>query len=202
MRTPEPVNLELEGGRARLEPLAESHAEGLARVFESDPEIFRHYTVRAPVGLAEVRQWIRAALEARDAGSCLAFAVIDRQAESVAGSTRYMEMQPVNRLLEIGSTFYAPTARRTSVNTECKYLLLRHAFEALGCRRVQLKTDVRNEGSRRAIERIGGVFEGVLRQHLIRHDGTFRDSAMYSIVEPEWAGVKQRLAGMLGRAPT
>lgn len=195
----EPVTLELNGGRARLEPLAEHHGEGLASVFTADPEIFRHYTMLAPEGLAGTREWVRGSLAAQSTGTALPFAVIDKHTGGVAGSTRYMEIQPTNRMLEIGTTFYGPASRRTSVNTECKLLLLGHAFETLGYRRVQLKTDVRNEASRRAIERIGGVFEGILRQHLIRHDGTFRDSAMYSIVAPEWPGVKARLEAMLNQ---
>ncbi len=195
----EPVILEFSGGRARLEPLTLSHAPALLRVYAEDPEFFRYYTIAAPDTLEKMRAWIGAALAAQAAGAALPFVVFDKSLGEFTGSTRYMEIQPANRMLEIGSTFYSPRSRRTSVNTECKYLLLRHAFETLSCVRVQLKCDARNEPSRRAILRIGASFEGIIRQHLLRHDGTFRDSAMFSIIAPEWAGVKARLEGMLRR---
>ena len=115
-------------------------------------------------------------------------------------STRYLTIMPKDRGIEIGWTWLARAAWRTPINSECKYLLLRHAFETLGCIRVQLKTDKRNERSRRAIERIGGQFEGILRQQFVLRDGTYRDSAYYSIIDAEWPAVKARLeAGLYGR---
>lgn len=193
------ITLELPNGRARLEPLMESHAPDLLRVYTEDPDFFRYYTIAAPKTLDDMQRWIRLALEARHAGTALPFAVFDRVLGIIAGSTRYMDIQPANRALEIGSTFYHPRSRRTSVNTECKYLLLRHAFETLGCVRVQLKCDARNLPSRTAILRIGASFEGIIRSHLARHDGTFRDSAMFSIIAPEWPETKLRLEEMLNR---
>jgi RimJ/RimL family protein N-acetyltransferase len=193
------LTLELPAGRARLEPLRESHAPDLLDVYTEDPDFFRYYTIAAPKTLADMTRWIRVALENRAAGTALPFAVFDKVLGRIAGSTRYMEIQAAHRALEIGSTFYAPRSRRTSVNTECKFLLLRHAFESLGCVRVQLKCDARNEPSRAAILRIGASFEGIIRSHLVRHDGTFRDSAMYSIIAPEWPAVKERLEQMLLR---
>jgi RimJ/RimL family protein N-acetyltransferase len=111
--------------------------------------------------------------------------------------TRYMDIQPRNRALEIGGTWYAAAFQRTAANTECKYLLLRHAFETLGCQRVQFKTDLRNERSQRAIERIGATREGVLRSHMLLPDGTLRSSVYFSILENEWPAVKARLELML-----
>lgn len=195
----QPITLELPGGRARLEPLLEEHALPLSRIYAEDPDFFRYYTIAAPDTPEKMRNWIRVALEHQHAGNALPFVVIDKQIGGPAGSTRYMDIQPANRALEIGSTFYSPRSRRTSVNTECKYLLLRHAFETLGCVRVQLKCDARNDPSRAAILRIGAKFEGIIRRHLARYDGTFRDSAMYSIVDEEWPEVKARLECFLAR---
>ncbi len=192
--------LEMPGGRARLEPLAPEHAPALAGIYAEDPGFFRYYTIAAPDTVEKMRAWIEVALDAKAKGTAAPFAVFDKRLGEYCGSTRFMDIQPTHRTLEIGSTFYGPRSRRTSVNTECKYLLLRRAFETLGCVRVQLKCDARNEASRRAILRIGGKFEGVARKHLARHDGTFRDSAMFSIIDDEWPEVKQRLEGLLGRA--
>ncbi len=115
----------------------------------------------------------------------------------MAGATRYLNIVPKDRGLEIGGTWYGPEFQRTAVNTECKYLLLRHAFESLGCIRVQLKTDLRNERSQKAIERIGAVKEGVLRNHMILPDGRIRHSVFYSILDSEWLEVKKRLGEMM-----
>jgi len=115
----------------------------------------------------------------------------------VAGATRYMNIMPNDRGLEIGGTWYGPEFQRTVVNTECKYLLLSHAFETLGCIRVQLKTDLRNQRSQKAIERIGAVKEGVLRNHMILPNGHYRHSVYYSILDTEWPEVKRRIEGMI-----
>ena len=127
------------------------------------------------------------------------FAVIHRITGRAIGATRYMEIRPLDRGLEIGGTWYAVAYQRTAVNTECKYLLLRHAFESLGCIRVQFKTDLLNEPSQRALARIGAVKEGILRNHMIRPDGTIRHSVYYSIIDSEWPKVKARLEEMLSR---
>jgi RimJ/RimL family protein N-acetyltransferase len=108
-----------------------------------------------------------------------------------------MNIVPHDRGLEIGSTWLTPAVWRTAVNTECKLLLLRHAFETLGCIRVQIKTDALNKRSRRAIERLGAQFEGILRQHMVVRDGRYRDTAMYSIIDTEWPAVKAKLAASL-----
>ena len=115
----------------------------------------------------------------------------------VAGATRYMEMRPAHKGLEIGGTWYAPEFQHTGVNTECKYLLLKYAFEEMDCIRVQFKVDGRNERSIQAIERLGATREGMLRNHMILQDGTVRDSVYFSILDREWAGVKMRLEKLL-----
>lgn len=196
-----PDILELPTGRARLVPLEASHAPGLFAALRLDPDTWRYMVSAPPRTEEEMLRHVRESLDSRAQGTELPFAVVDRSTGGVVGSTRYMDMQPRNRALEIGMTWYAPACRRTSVNTECKYLLLRHAFESLGCLRVQLKCDVRNERSRKAILRLGAAFEGVLRKHRVQHDGTTRDTAYHSILDDEWPGVKRRLEAMLERGP-
>jgi N-acetyltransferase len=187
----------IEGSYVRLEPLTQAHAEGLAAI-SADEAIWRYYP-SSLLTLTDVQAWIDIALARRAAGTSLPFAILDKASGRALGSTRYMNIMPHDRGLEIGATWLAAPVWRTAVNSECKLLLLRHAFETLGCIRVQLKTDRRNERSRRAIERLGAQFEGILRQHMIVRDGVYRDSAMYSIIDSEWPAVKQRLvAGLYG----
>lgn len=185
----------LEGQWARLEPLAERHADDLL-VAARDERIWA-YMPRRLETLEDVRAWIAATLAEQATGASLPFAIIDRATGRAIGSTRFMEIQPAHRGVEIGWTWLSSDAWRTPVNTECKYLLLRHAFETWGCIRVQFKTDRRNDQSRRAIERLGAQFEGVLRHHRVLADGTYRDSAFYSIVDREWPRIKARLEARL-----
>jgi len=145
-----------------------------------------------------MRAWVENLLHRQQQGTDLPFSVIFRETGKVVGATRYMDIRPVHRGLEIGGTWYAMDYQRTAVNTETKYLLLEYAFETLGCIRVQFKADIRNERSWRAIERIGGVREGILRNQYILQDGTYRDSIYYSILDREWPGVKEWLEKMLG----
>jgi len=200
MPTTLPVNaLELSGGRARLEPLSPAHAPDLLGAAGED-DLWRYMPVPRPRNLAEMEAIIASALADRDTGSAFPFAVIDRTSGRAVGSTRYLCIEPPNLSVEIGWTWYGASARRTSINTECKYLLMRHAFEAMwpgGANRVQLRTDARNERSRAAILRVGAQFEGVWRKHRVMHDGHVRDSAFYSVVRAEWPGVGARLEGML-----
>jgi RimJ/RimL family protein N-acetyltransferase len=130
----------------------------------------------------------------------LPFAVIHREHARAIGCTRYMDVQPHNRALEIGGTWYGLAYQRTAVNTEAKYLLLHNAFERWGMYRVQFKTDIRNLRSQRALERLGAVREGVLRAHMARPDGSRRSSVYYSILADEWPEIKTRLEGFLGRS--
>jgi RimJ/RimL family protein N-acetyltransferase len=184
----------LEGRWVRLEPLAAHHAADLAEAAQDD-EIWRYMPAVLKTE-EDIRDWIAAAQAQQATGTQLPFAIVDRATGRAIGSTRYLNIVPADRGLEIGWTWLAREARRTAINTECKFLLLRHAFEPLGCIRVQLKTDRRNERSRRAIERIGGQLEGILRNHMILHYG-LRDSAFYSIIDTEWPEVKERLVSRL-----
>jgi RimJ/RimL family protein N-acetyltransferase len=186
------------GRHVRLEPMREDHIPGLIAA-GSDPSIWTYMVygnLSHPVAMEE---WVREILRREGQGTDLPFTVIHRDSGKVAGATRYMEIRPAHRGLEIGGTWYAPDFQRTVVNTECKYLLLEHAFEAMGCIRVQFKTDSRNERSLVAIERIGGVREGMLRSHMILPDGVVRDSVYFSILESEWPVVKMKLKERLAR---
>jgi RimJ/RimL family protein N-acetyltransferase len=186
----EPVTLE--GSSVRLEPLEEvRHFAGLCDI-GLDPELWRlvPYRVTTP---EEMRGYIRQALAAETAGTALPFAQIERATGRVVGSARYMNIDAANRRLEIGATWIAAPWQRTAINTEAKYLLLRHAFETLGCIRVELKTDALNERSRKAILRIGAKEEGTLRQHMITWSGRLRDTVYFSILDAEWPEVKLEL---------
>jgi RimJ/RimL family protein N-acetyltransferase len=187
----------LTGGHVRLEPLVEAHVPDLCRV-GLEPSLWRYMLYGEIDSEARMLDFVRDLLRRQAAGTDLPFAVVDLASGRAIGCTRFMEIQPRNRGVEIGGTWYGLAYQRTAANTECKYLLLRHAFEVWGCIRVQLKTDLRNERSQRAIERIGGVREGVFRNHMIRPDGTIRDSVYYSIIDREWPAVKARLEDMLG----
>ncbi len=188
----------LTGRFVRLEPLSEAHVHGLTRV-GLEEDIWRYMLYGEMRSEADIRGWVRRMLELAAQGADLPFAVIDLASGCVAGATRYLEIRPAHYGLEVGGTWYGQAYRRTRVNTECKYLLLEHAFERLHCIRVQLKTDSRNERSQRAIERLGAVREGMLRNHLILPDGRVRHSIYYSILDSEWPTVKFRLQEMLAR---
>ena len=194
MLTVQPATLT--GQVVRLEPLTAAHVPALA-VAGADEDIW-HYMLYGPVTTeAQMREWVQDLLARQAGGTDLPFAVIHLETGRAAGCTRYMDIQPQNRGLEIGGTWYGTAYQRTAVNTECKYLLLSHAFEELGCLRVQLKTDLRNERSQRAIERIGAQREGVLRDHMILPDGYIRSSVYYSVLRAEWPRVKARLEDAL-----
>jgi RimJ/RimL family protein N-acetyltransferase len=186
----------LEGQQVRLEPMTEEHVPGLAEVGAG--QTFWDFMLYGNINTVDdMRNWVRDILSRAEKGTDLPFVVIHLPTGRVAGATRYLNIMPKDRGLEIGGTWYGLEFQRTVVNTECKYLLLRHAFETLGCIRVQLKTDLRNERSQKAIERIGAVKEGVLRNHMILPDGRIRHSVFYSILDTEWPEVKKRLEEML-----
>jgi RimJ/RimL family protein N-acetyltransferase len=191
----EPVTLE--GRYVRLEPLAREHLAGIVSA-GSFEEIWRWISVR-PVGRAGFERWIESALAARDAGMELPFTTFDRASGEIVGGTRYLNIAPESRRLEIGWTWITPQMQRTYVNTEAKYLQLRHCFEVLGCRRVELKTDGRNEKSRNAMLRIGAQFEGIARKQMVTFDGSNRDNAWFAIIDDDWPSVKERLEAMLDR---
>jgi RimJ/RimL family protein N-acetyltransferase len=187
----------LYGRSVRLEPLTHAHAPDLTEAGQ-DESIWKYMRYGLVNNEARMHDLIAYQLEEQAAGTDLPFAVIHLATGKAIGMTRYMDIQPRNRALEIGGTWYGVAYQRTGVNTECKFLLLRHAFEDLGCIRVQIKTDLRNERSQRAIERIGAVREGVLRDHMILPDGAVRSSVYYSILAREWPQVSQRLVRLLG----
>jgi len=180
----------LGGQHARLEPLNQSHAEGL-QAAARDGELWKlwYTSVPSPDGMAvEIER--RLGLHAK--GSMLPFTVIDA-AGRIAGMTTYMNIDSVNRRVEIGSTWYGASHQRTGLNTECKFLLLAHAFESLDCIAVEFRTHRLNQQSRRAIERLGAQLDGILRAHLRAADGTLRDTAVYSITAAEWPTIKTHL---------
>ena len=194
--------LTLTGQQAKLIPMTTSHIEGLYEAARA-PEIWAYLTMpmRAP---ADMERLVREALQAREQGSEFPFVIVDQATDRIVGSTRFMEITPAHRALEIGWTWLSPNVWRTRINTECKYLLLRYAFETLQAVRVQLKTDTRNLRSQQAIERLGAIREGVLRHHRILPDGFRRDTVYFSILEAEWPAVKARLERFLeadGSAP-
>lgn len=193
---PQPVLLE--GRHVRLEPLTPAHAPGLFAA--AVPEVFR-YLIIPPFGtVADAERYIADALAAQAAGTEVAFATVRRSDNRVVGTTRFLDIRRPHRGLEIGWTWITPAAQRTVVNTEAKYLQLRHAFEALGALRVQLKTDANNARSRAAIGRLGAQFEGILRKQMLRpYDGYQRDTAMFSIIDAEWPAVKAGLEAKLAR---
>ena len=191
---PQPILLV--GQHVRLEPVGPQHAHDLYAVGQEE-SIWRYLSTPPFASLDDAREWVDACVARNQAGERVQFAVIHGVEERAIGSTGYLDIDRPNRVLEIGSTWYGLAYQRTAVNTECKYLLMRHAFEDLGALRVCLKTDHRNERSQRAIERIGGVREGVLRNHRIARDGVNRHSVYYSIIDSEWPGVKERLEGMM-----
>jgi RimJ/RimL family protein N-acetyltransferase len=188
----------LQGKYVRLEPMTEAHVPALAQIGVG--QNFWDFMVYGNMNTVEdMRNWVMDILSRAEKGTDLPFVAIHLASGRVAGATRYLNIMPDDRGLEIGGTWYGPEFQRTLVNTECKYLLLCHAFETLGCIRVQLKTDLRNERSQKAIERIGAVKEGVLRNHMILPDGHYRHSVFYSILDTEWPDVKKKLEEIIVR---
>jgi len=186
----------LTGKYVRLEPMTEEHVPGLAEIGVG--QTFWDFMLYGNINTVDdMRNWVMDILARAEKGTDLPFVAIHLASGRVAGATRYLNIMPKDRGLEIGGTWYGPEFQRTPVNTECKYVLLQHAFETLGCIRVQLKTDLRNERSQKAIERIGAVKEGILRNHMILPDGRYRDSVYYSILDTEWLEVKKRLEEMM-----
>jgi len=186
------------GKHVRLEPMTLEHVESLAKIGVGHD--FWDFMVYGKMENTEdMRGWVADILSRAEKGTDLPFVAIHLASGRVAGATRYLNIMPNDRGLEVGGTWYGLDFQRTVVNTECKYLLFKHAFETLGAIRLQLKTDSRNERSQRAIERIGAVKEGVLRNHMILPDGIIRHSVYYSILDTEWEGVKKRLEERLGK---
>ena len=188
----------LEGRAVRLAPMSMDHLDGLYAASQ-DESIWR-WTLQVIRTREDMAAYIQQALDGWQGGRFLPFTTIDTQTKSVVGSTRYDGINPTDRNLEIGWTWIHPRAQRSAINTEAKYLMLRHAFEGMGCIRVQLKTDSLNEKSRAAIARLGAKEEGILCNHMITQGGRYRHSVMFSITDAEWPAVKDSLEARLNRA--
>ncbi len=186
----------LEGERVRLEPLDHSHAGDLAEACQ-DGELWKLWYTFAP-SPERVGDYIAEALEGRECGE-LPFAVRHRDSGRVVGSTRFFRVDERNRRLELGHTWYARRCQRTGLNTECKWLLLRHAFETLDAIAVELRTHWHNRASRAAIARLGAKQDGVLRNHTVSADGVYRDTVVFSIINQEWPAVRQNLRFLMAR---
>ncbi len=187
----------LEGQRVRLVPLEAGHFDALCAV-GLDPDLWR-WTAGHVDSPEAMRAYIDKALRLRAAGEALPFAVVEKASGTVVGCTRYGAIAPEHRRLEIGWTWYGARWQGAGLNPEAKYLLLRHAFDVLGCIRVELKTDVLNARSRRAILGIGATEEGVLRRHIVTSTGRVRDTVLFSIVDHDWPDVRRRLEARLRR---
>jgi RimJ/RimL family protein N-acetyltransferase len=187
----------LEGRIVRLEPLTLEHVPGLAEV-GLDESLWR-WTLARPHSEADLREWAASTIAARDAGAELPFATIDIATGRPIGSSRYLNIVLQHRRLEIGWTWVAPAWQRTGANREAKLLMLEHAFDRLGCRRVEFKTDSNNEKSRQALLGIGAQFEGIFRNHMVMPGGGTRHSAWYSVTDEEWPGVRAALEAKLSR---
>jgi len=186
----EPVTLE--GRHVRIEPLAYEHADGV-RAAAADGELWRLWYTSAPAP-DKTKEWIDIALDVRTRLGGMPFIVREKPSGDIVGATRYFNVDAQNRRLEIGHTWYAKRVQRTAVNTECKLLLLAHAFEALGCIAVEFRTHYFNFASREAIARLGAKQDGILRNHQIMPDGTLRDTVVFSVIASEWPTVKRHLA--------
>jgi len=186
----------LDGERVRMEPLALAlHFEGLCEI-GLDPDLWR-WTTNHVTTREALRAYLDTALTEQTEGRSLPFATVDKPSGRIAGCTRFGNIDRHNRRMEIGWTWVGRPFQRSYVNTEAKYLMLRHAFETLGCVRVELKTNALNRRSRDAMLRIGCTEEGVFRRYQRNDDGTWRDTAWYSVIDSEWRAVKQRLEGMI-----
>ena len=191
----EPVSLT--GRIVRLEPLQLEHVPPLAEV-ALDPSLWQ-WTLARPTSEADLRDWASATIANRDAGTELPFVTLDAATGRPIGSSRYMNIDLEHRRLEIGWTWVAPAWQRTGANREAKLLMLTHAFETVGCRRVEFKTDSLNEPSRTALLGIGAAFEGIFRNHMVMPGGRMRHSAYYSVIDEEWPAAKAGLEASLRR---
>jgi RimJ/RimL family protein N-acetyltransferase len=194
----EPVTLT--GQLVRLEPLRQEHAAALYEASRENPDLWQYMPVLQPRSVEQMEQLVATTLQFSKQGVCLPFATVDLACGRVVGETRYVNIKVQDRGLEIGATWLAPSVQRSGINTEGKYLLLSHAFEQLSAIRVQLKTHHLNFQSQRAIERLGAVKEGILRNLKIMPDGSYRHSVYYSIIESEWQQVKAGLEAKMRRA--
>ena len=191
----EPITLD--GKRIKIETMRSDHLDALAAA-GGFAELWRWTTTRADTREL-METYMNTALRDAEAGVSLPFVTVDKASARIIGSTRFGNIDPHNRRAEIGWTWITPEFQRTHVNSEAKYLMLRHAFEVWNCIRVELKTDVLNSKSRNAMLRMGATEEGVLRQHQIMYDGRYRDTIYYSVLDREWPEVREKLLGFISR---
>jgi RimJ/RimL family protein N-acetyltransferase len=191
-----PAPTALTGSHVRIEPLGLEHVEGLAAATAGEEEVWR-WLPAFPADEPELRTLVEAALADRAAGVRFPWVILEASTGRVVGSSSYLDIDPVNRRIEIGWTWLSRSVWRSAVNTEAKLLLLGHAFDDLGYERVTLKTHHRNERSQAAIARLGAVREGTLRHHVLHRDGTWRDSVFFSVLSAEWPGVRDGLRARL-----
>ena len=182
----------------RLEPISTDHEAGLWEA-SRDPRTWEWLSVLQPQTRAELRAYLDAALANGASGMELPLVTVRREDDRVVGSTRFLALRPEHRSVEIGWTWLTPEVWATGINVEAKLLMLEHAFERLGCLRVELKTDARNERSRRAMAALPAQFEGVHRKAMLVRGGERRDSAWYSVIDDEWPAVRANLLRRLGR---
>ena len=187
----------MESNRVQLRPLLQKDAQSLYSNVGADPEIFQWMTFAGPTSIEEYEKLTARLIKESETDFRKSFAVILKETGEVIGHTSYMDYQVRNRSIEIGTTFYGKKYWRSFVNTECKLMLLTNAFEILNLHRVTLKTDGKNERSKSAIARIGATYEGALRENMQRPDGSWRDTAYFSILESEWPAVKDRLVKLI-----
>ena len=195
----EGIAARLEGRLVVVEPLTAEHEDDLWEAAQ-DPEVWRWLPWYAAAERESFHRWLEDALARCDAGHDVPFAVVDRATGKAIGSTRFLTLRPEHRGLEIGWTWNASNAWGTGANAEAKLLLLAHAFDTLGCMRVEFKTDALNERSRAALEALPARFEGIFRKHMLVRDGALRDSAYYAITDDEWPVVRTNLERRLQRS--
>jgi RimJ/RimL family protein N-acetyltransferase len=189
----------LQGKVVCLEPMSLTHIPEL-KIAGLDKSIWKYMLCGDLSDGESMAAWVNDMVIQCSAGSDFPFVIVKGSSSRVIGSTRFLELRPQHLSLSIGGTWISPEYQHTVVNTECKYLMLKYAFEELKCIRVQIKTDVRNEPSIHAIEKLGAVREGILRNHFILQDGTYRDSLIFSILDKEWLEVKNRLEERIERS--
>lgn len=179
----------------KLEPVNSSHIEGIS-IAASDSRIWGHMSVEL-LSKENVIKYVENAIKKREAQTDYVYVIIEQSSQQIVGATSYMDISMQHKRLEIGSTWLNPKVWRTNINTNCKYLLLQYGFEELGMQRIQIKTGHENTRSQKAIERIGAVKEGILRNHMIRKEGIIRHTVMYSIIVQEWNSIKERFENTL-----
>ncbi|HDR4898132.1 TPA: GNAT family N-acetyltransferase [Bacillus cereus] len=178
--------------RAKLRLMDGNDVETLFSIVEGNREIWA-YLISKMDSVQDMQQYVQKAIQGYGKGAQIPFVVVDQQTNKIVGSTRLYNISVEDKTVELGQTWYHPSVQRTSINTECKYMLLQYAFEKLHMLRVQIKTDARNEKAQRAIERLGAVKEGVLRNERKLPNGYVRDAVVYSIISSEWPDVKEQL---------